>query len=77
MPFWDFLRRRSGRGRPAHEPKRDTLAWPNLSTLGQASPWVQPVPNQLVSGGRLVNIFSLAPLLLAPLPCSNIGPVGR
>jgi hypothetical protein len=52
MPFWDFLRRRSGRGRPAHEPKRDTLAWPNLSTLGQASPQAQrivfkPVPKNL------------------------------
>ena len=52
MPFWDFLRRRSGRGRPPHEPKRDTLAWPNLSTLGQASPQAQrvvykPVPKNL------------------------------
>jgi hypothetical protein len=37
LPFWDFLRRRSGRGkRPLHEPQRNTLAWPNLLTLGQA-----------------------------------------
>src|SRR5580704_17355657 len=52
MPFWDFLRRRSGRGRPPREPKRDTLAWPHLSTLGQASPQAQrvvykPVPKNL------------------------------
>lgn len=51
MPFWDFLRR-SGTGRPRNEPKRDTLAWPNLSTLGQASPSTRrvvykPVPKNL------------------------------
>lgn len=51
MPFWDFIRR-GGRGRPKNEPSRDTLAWPNLASLGQASPSSErvaykPVPKNL------------------------------
>lgn len=32
------LRKFFRRGRPRHEPQRETLAWPNLNVLGQASP---------------------------------------
>jgi hypothetical protein len=54
MPFSfkDFFRKAGRRGRPANEPHRDTLAWPNLNSLGQSSPAAdrivyKPVPKNL------------------------------
>lgn len=51
-PWGEFFRRTRRRGRPPVEPKRESLAWPNLSTLGQATPQAnrviyKPVPRNL------------------------------
>jgi hypothetical protein len=42
MAFWDFLRP-SRRGRPPTVPKRDTLAWPNLTGFGQPGTQIRRV----------------------------------
>lgn len=51
MALRDVFRRRR-RGRPPVEPARESLSWPNLSTLGQATPQAsrviyKPVPRNL------------------------------
>lgn len=51
------LRKFFRRGRPRHEPQRESLAWPNLNVLGQASPAAnrivyKPTPRNLRFFGR-------------------------
>ena len=58
---WDGLFRRvRRRGRPAEEPKRASLAWPNLATLGQATPQANRVVYKPVP--RNLRYFSRTPL---------------
>jgi len=58
---WDGLFRRvRRRGRPPEEPKRASLAWPNLSTLGQATPQANRVVYKPVP--RNLRYFSRTPL---------------